>query len=407
VGRRGPWRSFAQAAEAFTFFPGVTVSAAMVRRLPEGAGAAYETVPTAAVEPRERELPAAPPGPRGPLRRGDGAMGPLQPGAWAAVKPLALGMVSAPIQERGEGVVHTEELSYVSRVTEAETCGRLALVDTPRRGTATAKTVGAVSDGAEWMQGVVDRHRPDAGRILDFPQAFGAVAHAGQAGYGEGTAACTRGVALQRQTLPSGQPPVVWEALRQLAAVAKRRRALAARPTIQERRPDLERRRGMLAEAWDQARGEPMGSGRVERANNLGGERRLKGTGRPWARAQGLPLVALRTIACRARWSEAWPQITQHLRHPRWHGRVLRQTHRRPSPPPGPLTALSPARPIPLPTPAVPAPLAVPLPPLPLPPPRPAVPKPRPRPPPDHPWRRFRVGRARPHSPAAACGAKL
>lgn len=98
-------------------------------------------------------------------------MVPLQPGAWAEVKTLALGMVSAPIQERGEGVVHTEERSYFSRVTEAKTCGRLALVETHRRGTETAKTVGAVSDGAEWMQGVVDLHRPDAGRILDFPQA--------------------------------------------------------------------------------------------------------------------------------------------------------------------------------------------------------------------------------------------
>jgi hypothetical protein len=39
---------------------------------------------------------------------------------------------------------------------------KTALVDTPRRGTETARTVCAVSDGAEWSQGFVDLHRPAA-----------------------------------------------------------------------------------------------------------------------------------------------------------------------------------------------------------------------------------------------------
>ena len=224
---------------------------------------------------------------------------------------------------------------------------------------------------------------------------------------GEGTAAFTRWFAIQRQTLHSGHPTAVLAALRPLAVVAKRRRAMAALPTIQESLHDLEKRRGMLDYAWYQARGYPMGSGSVERANTLVVERRLKGTGMPWARAHVHAMVALRTIACSDRWSEAWPQITQHIRHHRWYRRILRQTDHRPSPHPGPVPDLSPAQPLTLLTPAVPAPLAVPRQPLPLPPPLPAVPKPRHRPPPDHPWRRFRVGRARPHLPAAACGAKL
>jgi hypothetical protein len=78
--------------------------------------------------------------------------------------------------------VHTAELAYFSR---------LSLVETPRRGTETARTVWAVRDGAEWMQGFVDLHRPDAVRMWDFPHALGYVAHAGQAVYGEGTAAFT------------------------------------------------------------------------------------------------------------------------------------------------------------------------------------------------------------------------
>jgi len=232
-------------------------------------------------------------------------MVPLQHGAWAEVKTLALGVVSAPIQERGEWVVHTEELSYCSRLTDAETFGRLALVETPRRGTETAKTVCAVSDGAAWIQGVVDLHRPDAVRILDFPPALGYVAHAGQAVSGEGTAAFKRWFAIQRHTLHSGNPTAVLEALRQLAVVAKRRRAMAALPTIQESLHYLEKRRGMLDYAWYHARGYPIGSGSVESANKLVVERRLKGTGMHWARAHVNAMVALRTIACSDRWSEA------------------------------------------------------------------------------------------------------
>jgi len=220
------WWPGAQAAEAMAFFPGVPMAATTVRRLTEGAGAAYEVVQTAAVETIERELPAAPSGPRVQRLSVDGAMVPLRHGEWAEVTTLAIGTVHTPVQERGEWVVHTEELSYVSRLTDADTFGRLALVETHRRGTETAKTVCAVSDGAEWIQGFVDLHRPDAVRILDFPHTLGYVAQAGQAVYGEGTAAFTPWCATQRPTLPSRNPEEVLGALRQLATAAKRRRAV-------------------------------------------------------------------------------------------------------------------------------------------------------------------------------------
>jgi hypothetical protein len=47
--------------------------------------------------------------------------------------------------------------------------------------------VGAVTDGAEWIQAFVDFHRPDALRILDFPHAGERVAKIGQAKFGEDT----------------------------------------------------------------------------------------------------------------------------------------------------------------------------------------------------------------------------
>jgi len=81
--------------------------------------------------------------------------------------------VEEPVLERGEWVVHTRQLSYFSRLTDAGTFARLALVETHRRGVETAGQVGAVMDGAEWGQGFVDFHRPDAVRILDFPHGAG------------------------------------------------------------------------------------------------------------------------------------------------------------------------------------------------------------------------------------------
>lgn len=40
-----------------------------------------------------------------------------------------------------------------------------------RRKLVQAEQVGAVTDGADWLQSFFDVHRPDALRILDFPHA--------------------------------------------------------------------------------------------------------------------------------------------------------------------------------------------------------------------------------------------
>ena len=153
---------------------------------------------------------------------------PLVHTEWAAVKMLAVGTVGGPVLEPGEWVVHTGELSYLARLTDAETFGRFALVETHRRGTETAHPVCAVSDGAEWIQGFVELHRPEAVRMLDFPHAVGYGAQAGHAVYGEGTPAFTRWFVTQRQTLQRGDPAAVLRALRRLGPLAKRQGAAAA-----------------------------------------------------------------------------------------------------------------------------------------------------------------------------------
>ena len=70
---------------------------------------------------------------------------------------VGLKTVGKPVHEGGERVMRPEVLSYVARLTDAETFGRLALVETYRRGTETARAVCAVRDGVEWMQGRIAR----------------------------------------------------------------------------------------------------------------------------------------------------------------------------------------------------------------------------------------------------------
>src|SRR5262249_23930687 len=64
-----------------------------------------------------------------------------------------------------------QQLAYFARLSDAETVGRQALGARHRRGLERAAAVAAVQDGAVWVQGVVDFHRPDALRILCLPHA--------------------------------------------------------------------------------------------------------------------------------------------------------------------------------------------------------------------------------------------
>jgi len=395
----------APAAEMGACVTGVVVSERTVRRPTAGAGAASVAVQTAAVETIAQTLPSALEGPAVQLLSVDGALVPLQHQAWAEVNTLAMGTVGNPGREGDEGVGQTQELAYGSRLSAAEAFGPLALVATHRRGTETARTVCAVSDGAEWIQGGVALHRPDAVRHLDVPPALGEVAPAGQAVDGEGPGRFTPWFATQCQTLAYGNPEAGLGARRRWAAAAKRRRAVPAMATIHASLRYVEKRRDLRDAAWYQARGDPLGRGSVERANTLVVERRLQGAGRPWARAHVKPRVALRTVACSDRWAAAWPQIVQPVPQHAWPRRVPHQRCRRP---PHPSPSWS----------SLPTPQALALPPAPStgaaltpwrssrpPPTRPNAPKAPYRPPPDHPWRRFRMGRARFQPPAAACGA--
>jgi hypothetical protein len=333
MARLGIWMPFARAVKEMKYFWRVSVTEPTVRRTTEAAGAAYVAVQTAEVEQLERTLPAPPPGPARQLMSVDGAYVPLVHKQWAEVKTLALGIVGEPVVEDGELIVHTSELSYFSRLAEAEEFDRLALVETHRRGTETAQQVCAVTDGAEWEQGFIDSHREDAVRILDFSHAAAYVAAAGQAVLGEGTPLFQAWLKDTLHELKHGQPEKVFQTLRDRQAEARQQGSgsEAAVETIQKSLTYLEKRQEHMDYAHFQALGYPIGSGSVESANKLVVEARLKGAGMHWARPHVDPLVALRNIVCCDRWEEAWPQIAHELRRQaaqrraeQWHKRKTR-----------------------------------------------------------------------------------
>lgn len=374
--RLGTWLpSFQQAAAALAWFSGVAVHESTVRRQTEAAGAAAVALQTAAVERLEERIVPVPAGPTIQQLSADGAMVPLRGGAWAEAKTVAIGVVQARPGPDGAPVVHTEELSYFSRLADHASFSRLATAELHRRGTATAQTVAAVVDGSVWLQEFIDTHRPDAVRILDFPHAVEHLSTAAQASLGVGTAETTAWLAVHAHELKVGDPDAVLAALRTLpthdatdpaAAALARDQALAY----------LVARREQIAYAQFQAQGLPIGSGSVESANKLVVEARLKGAGMHWARSHVDPMLALRTIVCNNRWDEAWPQIAQWLRTP-----ARRRPTRRCAPPT--LSAAQAARPLPRPRP-------------PTTPKKPSIARPahaprivNGRPTPDHPWKKY------------------
>lgn len=364
--RLGTWLPFGQVPELFAFFTGVRVDAETVRRLTERAGAALVAVEDAAVARLEREAPLSPPGPAVQQLSADGAMVPLVGGVWAEVKTLAIGTV----ERDAAGAIHTTQISYCSRLTDAQEFARVTRGETQRRGTERAGVVCAVQDGAPWIQELVAVHRPDAVRILDFAHAVQQISTVGQAVWGAGSTRAMVWLDRQCHTLKHDDPDLVLAAIRAVPVneAAVPAQAAATRDAVLGY---LETRRAQIAYAAFQAAGYPIGSGVVESANKLVVEARLKGSGMHWARDNVNGLVALRALVCSHRWDEGWAAIRAQWQQER----ATRQAGRAPArivPPP---IAAPPERPSPAPV---------------------VVPRSRPqrrlvvngRPTPDHPWRR-------------------
>lgn len=376
--RLGSWLPFRPAATLLAALTGAQVTEATARRQAEAAGALLVAGQEQAVARLERDCPPAPAGPAQQFLSVDGAFVPLLHGEWAEVKTLALGVIGEPVYQPkpGEWVAPTRELSYFSRLTDADTFGRLALIETQRRGTERAGVVAAVTDGAEWVQGFIDQQRPDAVRILDFPHAAQRLAPIAQAVWGTASAAATAWAVERTKQLKEHGPA---DLLAEIAALCQ---AHPEAEGLGEHAGYLRKREGQMQYPSYRAQGLPIGSGPVESANKLVVEARLKGAGMHWERAHVDPLLALRNAVCSDRWAEAWAQIARGLPEQARQRQAARRRQRAAAAVPAPANAAprEPVAPAAGPTRAAPAPAG-------------GRTEPR-RPAATHPWRRFAIGRA-------------
>jgi hypothetical protein len=304
LSRLGSRLSFAEAADELWQLKGVRVSAATARRRTEADGATYAAHQAAQAARVLATAPCPPPGPAVQQVSVDGAMVPLRDGSWREVRTLAIGTVEPG---REAGMMRCTHLSYFSRLADAATFTDLAAGEVHRRGVETAGVVAGVVDGAEWCQHFLDRHRPDAVRILDFPHAAQRLSDVAEAVWGAGPVA-QEWAAVQRTALRAGDPATVLAAIRAMPLPAA---GTAARQVQTEVLGYLAPRLGQLQYATFRAQGLPIGSGVVESANKLVVEARLKGAGRRWAEPHVNAMVALRGAVCSERWDEAWTEVAQ------------------------------------------------------------------------------------------------
>jgi hypothetical protein len=273
-------------------------------------------------------------------------MVPVTGGEWVEVRTIAVGRV----ERGGDGLPHTTELRYFSRYCSAADFIDWAEVPLHVAGTATAGTVVAVQDGAEWLSRLLDAHCPAAVRILDFPHAAEALTRAAQATCGPGTAQTSAWLDTWLHELKHGDPEAVIAAIHALPATTEE--AIAVRDAAAGY---LSRRRRQITYADFQRRGYPIGSGAVESANKLLVEHRLKGAGMHWSRTNITPMLALRAVVCNDEWETVWPALWQHRcdqAHQRSRQRWLtRQAVRQKdavqdTPPAAPLTPILPPEPV-------------------------------------------------------------
>lgn len=322
----------------------VQVSKETVRRLTEGVGAQVEAAQTEQAHEPWQEPARTEKRPERLVLSADGAMVPLCGGEWAEVRTVAIGEVEVAATGTEPREVHVGQLSYFSRLADAETFATLVEVEMRRRQVVLASRVAAVTDGADWLQRLVDLHRPDAVRILDFP-------HAAQHG------------AALLQALPPTEQSVAPDVLPRCLHILKQRgpasllRLLARLPPeateregVREHESYLRKREPLMHYPQFRRDGWPIGSGMVESANKLVVEARLKGAGMHWQRKNVNPMLALRNGVCSQRWQETWRTALAHHQAQRQRARAARaQAHLPPQSLPEPLLPEQSPAPVPLP----------------------------------------------------------
>lgn len=301
------WMPCERAREMLEELLGVQVSEPTVRRGTQCAGALYEARQTAqsqqpAQASREATLCEK------QVMSTDGASVPLIKGEWVEVRTVAIGEVREKATAQGQREVHTCQLSYFSRMADAETFGDLAEVEMRRRGVSQAKAVCAVTDGADWIQGFIDLHRPDAVRILHFPHAAEHLNLLIEALQQAGVTLPANAFDRSLHILKHRGPGLLLRWYDRLPA------ALRELESVQKQVHYFRKRVSLMQYPAYQRQGWPIGSGMVESANKVVVQARLKGAGMHWEPTHVNPMLALRTAVCSERWDEAWQDTIKEQR---------------------------------------------------------------------------------------------
>jgi hypothetical protein len=299
--RLASWMPFEQARELLGELVGIQVSKATARRATLQAGEAGLAVCEAEMERLKQEVPQALEEADKLLLSADGAFVHLVGGEWVEVKTLVMGEVTR--NKRGE--VCTRQVSSFSRQASAECFGEAALVETQRRGLERAAEVCAVQDGAQWRPRLVDYHRADAVRILDFAHAAEYVNEIGQAVQAAGGRLPTTWLTGLLHRLKHQGPARVLTHLAWLAAGSPS-------PLIREKLAYVQKRETHMQYPTYQEAGWPIGSGSVESANKGVVEARLKGVGMRWSRQNVNPMLVLRNAVCNRQWNQTWRTSVAH-----------------------------------------------------------------------------------------------
>ena len=294
--RLGAELPFGRAASWLAELTGVVVSASTVRRQTEALGTTAVALGAADVAHRQRTLPEPVAHPERLVLGADGAMVPLVGGEWAEAK-----LVSVGTPEQQGSTVRSTPLAYFARLADAETFATQALAELHRVGLDGAHAVAAVQDGAPWLQGFVDYHRPDALRILDWPHAAEHLTDLAEAVMGPGTAHAKRAATRLRTWLWQEGPA------RMLQVLDAWVRACPDRPEVASAVAYFRERRTQLDYPAFRAAGWPVGSGATESGHKQVMQARMKRAGMRWARPHVNPLLALSLLHHNDRWASDGP----------------------------------------------------------------------------------------------------
>jgi len=320
--------AFGQAAKLLKEHHGVQVSASTARRQTEELGACAEAVQNEQAMATLRQKNSKAKKEAGsklaakPVMSSDGCFISLRGKVWAEVKTVLVGEVkeqTSPSKQRPQQEVKTVQLSYFSRMTDADSFIELATAELDRRGIFQAQQVAAVQDGAEWIQSLIDAHRADAVRILDFYHAAEYVSEIATLLSNAGTPLKETWVHDQLHELKHHGPTKVLEEVGRLLKDHPGVEDLATKVHYLQKREPLMHYPRFQQDGW------PIGSGSVESANTCVVQQRLKGPGMHWEGRHVNPMLALRTGVCNDRWEETMQQASRQRLLSRRSRRLARQ----------------------------------------------------------------------------------